>query len=99
VAQLYPLGRIEHAASIVTIVGYLIFLFGCLVALFGQVLLLTAAYRRGVIWLLACILIPLVSFIFFLLHIRETWKAVALQIIGLLIAGVGYWAGGLDFLS
>jgi hypothetical protein len=98
VAYLCPLGRIERDYVIVTILAYSLFGLGCLVWLVGEVLFLTATYRRGWIWFLTCLFIPFVSLIFFLTHLMETWRPVAISTAGVVIACIGYRAGGFAFV-
>ena len=97
-AQLDPLDRIERDQTIMTILAYSLFGLGCLVWLVGEVLFLTVTYRHGWIWLLTCLFIPFVSLIFFLMHLKETWRPVAISTAGVVMAWIGYRAGGFDFI-
>ena len=80
-----------------TAIGYVLLFLGCGAGLVGDIRFLVIAYRRNVVWMLACLFIPFVGFVFFLLNVKETWRPMALSTGGLLIAAVGCWVGGLDF--
>ena len=81
-----------------TVLGYILFGVGCIIGLVGDMKFLVVAYRRSLLWLFGCLFFPPVGLIFFLLNVRETWKPFVLSTVGFLIAGLGYWVGGSDFL-
>jgi len=82
-----------------TVLGYILFGLGCVAVLVGELRFLVITYRHGLAWFFTCLFIPFVGLVFFLTHLRETWRPVLLSTAGLIAAGVGYWAGGLDFLQ
>ena len=47
-----------------TDIAYILFALGWIIALAGNIHFLVLAYRRGVGWFLACLLLPIVSWIF-----------------------------------
>lgn len=79
-------------------VGSILFLVGMVAWLAGEVRLLAIAYRQGLLWFLGCLFVPFVGWVFFLLNVKQAWKPVVIATVGFVLAGVGYWAGGLDFL-
>lgn len=82
-----------------TVVAYMLFILGLMVGLAGDIRFLVVAYRQGTGWFLACLLLPLAGWLFFLLYTKDTWRPVALSIAGFIIAGIGYMVGPVDFLS
>jgi len=81
-----------------TVIGGILFGIGCVAGLAGDIRFLVVAYRHGLGWFFACLFLPLVGWLFFLLHARETWRPVAVSIAGFIVAAIGYWLGGFDFL-
>jgi hypothetical protein len=79
--------------------GYILFVIGLLIGLLGDVRFLVVVYRHGLGWFFGCLFVPVLGWLFFLLHARETWRPLALSMTGLVVAGVGYHIGGFDFLS
>jgi len=80
------------------VLGYILFALGCLLGLAGDIRFMVITYRHGFGWFFTCLFVPLVGWIFFLLFTKETWKPVVVSLVGLVIAGFGYWLGGFDFL-
>jgi len=83
----------------VIILAYILFGLGVLVSIVGEVMFLTAAYRRSVLWFLGSLFLPVVWLVFFLMHLKETWKPVLMCMSGFVVSCLGYWAGGFQFLS
>lgn len=81
------------------VAGYILFALGCLAGLAGDIRFMVITYRHGLGWFLACLFVPLVSWIFFLSFPKETWKPVVLSLAGFVLAGFGYWLGGFNFLQ
>ena len=81
-----------------TVLAYILFGLGCLAGLVGDVRFLVVAYRHGLVWFFTCLFIPFVGLLFFLLHMKETWRPVLLSTVGFVVAAVGYDIGGFDFL-
>jgi len=81
-----------------TLLGYILVGIGGIVGLIGDLKFLVVAYRRSLFWFFGSLFLPLVGLIFFLLNVKETWRPVMLSTIGFLIAAMGCWAGGFDFL-
>jgi len=81
------------------VLAYILLILGLALGVIGDVKFLVIAYRHGVGWFLACLLVPFVGWVFFLLFTRETWRPMVLSWAGFLIAGTGYAAGHFRFLS
>jgi len=64
-------------------------------AIAGEVMFLVVAYKRSLAWFLGCLLIPFVCWIFFFLNMKETIKPFVVQVLGLLLAGVGCYLGNM----
>ena len=79
--------------------GCFLFGLGCLAGLVGEVRFLVVTYRHGLVWFFTCLLLPFVSLLFFLLHLRETWRPVLLSTAGFIVASIGYGVGDFEFLS
>jgi hypothetical protein len=76
----------------------ILFTLGCIAALVGEVRFLVVAYRHGTGWLFACLFIPPVALLFFLMHMKETWPAMLLMVAGYAAAILGYQLGGFSFM-
>ena len=94
-----PLSLVLGDNETMTVLGYILFWLGCIAGLVGDVRFLVVAYRHGLGWFFMCLFLPVVGWIFFLLHAKETWRPVVLSLTGFLVAGIGYWIGDFDFLS
>jgi hypothetical protein len=88
----------NHEIALTTI-GSVIYGFGLLVWIAGEVMFLTVAYRRSFAWFFGCLFIPFVDLAFFLLNVKQTWKQVLICLIGFFVTGFGYWLGGFHFLD
>ncbi len=95
VAELESLGD----TRVMIIIGGILFALGCLAGLAGDIRFLVVTYRHGLPWFFTCLFLPVVGWIFFLLHAKESWRPVALSLAGFVVAGIGYWIGGFSFLS
>lgn len=82
-----------------TLLAYILFGLGCLAGLAGDLRILVVAYRHGFGWLFACLFLPFAAWVFFVFHVKEAWRPAALSLGGFIVAGLGYWIGGFDFLS
>lgn len=76
--------------------GYTVLLLGCLVAVVGEVMLLTVAYKAGLAWFFGCLFIPAVALVFLFVHFRAAARPLGILAMGLLLAVVGVWALGGD---
>ena len=76
-------------------IGYIFIVVGMITAIVGCLQFLAVAYKRGVLWFLGCLFVPVVSWIFFFLNMKATIKPCALQIFGLLLAGIGFYMAGI----
>ncbi len=81
------------------ILGAILFGLGLVIWLAGEVRLLVLAYRQSLFWFFGCLFVPIVTWIFFLLNVKQAWKPVAVANIGFIVTGLGYWAGGFQFLQ
>jgi hypothetical protein len=80
-----------------TAIGCVLAVLGCLVALVGEVMFLTVAYKRGLLWFFGCLFIPIIWLIFFFLNVRATAGPFAISIGGLLVACLGGWMAGIEW--
>lgn len=51
----------------------------------GGFMFLIAAFRKGVVWGLACLFVPIVPIFFLIIHWQEAKKAFAIQLVGLAV--------------
>lgn len=77
-----------------SIVGYVIAVLGILLGLAGDVMILTAVYRRGAILFVTCLVIPFAAWAFALVHFRRLWQPLMLSIAGVVIGCAGVWLSG-----
>ena len=81
------------------IIGSILFGLGLITWFAGEVTLLAIAYRQSLPWFLGCLFVPFVSWVFFLLNVKQAWKPVVMATSGFIVTALGYWAGGLQFLQ
>lgn len=62
---------------------------GIIITLVGMVKLLIVAFRESILWGLACLLIPVVSLVFVIMHWENSKKSFLIYVVGLFIMGVG----------
>jgi hypothetical protein len=74
--------------------GYILIIFGFIAGIVGETMFLVVAYKRSLFWFFACLFVPIVCLIFFLLNMKATIKPFTLQIIGLLLAALGGYMAG-----
>ena len=69
--------------------GIALIIIGGILALAGGIGILIAAFRESIAWGIGCILLPIVSLIFVVMHWDETKKPFLLKVAGivLLVAG------------
>lgn len=81
------------------IIGHILAVLGILLGLAGDIMILTAVYRRGTILFATCLILPFAAWAFALVHIRRLWLPLVLSVGGLLTAGAGVWISGSDRLA
>jgi len=69
--------------------GALLVILGLVIALFGGLMFLVAAFRESIWWGLACLFLPFVSFFFLIVHWRVAKKPFFLQLLGLAVMVIG----------
>ena len=69
--------------------GLVIMIVGIILALIGGIGILIAAFRESVGWGIGCLLLPIVSLIFVIMHWEETKKPFLLNLAGTVLAIVG----------
>ncbi len=69
--------------------GTVLLIIGIIVALIGGIGILIAAFKEGIGWGLGCLLVPLVTLIFVIMHWQDTKKPFGIAVLGniLIIAG------------
>lgn len=77
-------------------IGYILLVLGCIVGLVGDVMFLTVAYKRSLLWFFGCLFVPIVWFVFFFMNLRATARPFAISIVGLLVACLGGWMAGIE---
>ncbi len=81
------------------VIGYIVLGLGLLVGLYWQLRFLAVTYDRSVWWLLGCLFVPFVDFVFLWLNFKATRKAFGLSLLGLAVAAVGGWMAGMHWWS
>lgn len=70
--------------------GLVLFVAGCLVAIFGHVWLLTEAFRQDALWGLCCLLIPFVWIAFLAKHWHRAARPFLIYLAGSMSLLLGY---------
>ena len=81
-----------------TTFGYLLFWFGMIIWLVGDLKFLVVVFRYSLVWFFGCLFVPFIDLIYFLLNVKRTWKPMLVATVGCLMAAVGYWLGGINFI-
>ena len=63
---------------------------GFILWVIGNIWILVRAFKTGLWWGLGSLFIPLVGLVFALLHLRDTWKALLIEVAGVVIVLVNY---------
>ena len=69
--------------------GMVLAILGVILALVGGIGILIAAFRESVVWGIGCLLLPIISIIFVIMHWEETKKPFLLKIAGIVLLVVG----------
>jgi hypothetical protein len=75
-------------------IGYILLAVGIITGIVGENMFLVVAYKRSVLCFFGCLFVPLGSALFFVLNFKETLKPVGVQLLGLLLAGLGICMAG-----
>ena len=75
---------------------------GTVLVIIAHFMVVLAAFRKGLLWGLAVLFIPVVTLVFIILNWKETRRAVILYLLGCLLIGfggvrlrdAGYWKRG-----
>ena len=71
--------------AVFQIIAYL----GGLLVFIAHVMVVLTAFRKGILWGLAVLFIPVVTLIFVILNWKDTRRAVLLYVVGSLLIGFG----------
>ncbi len=82
-----------------TTIGYILVELGVVVALAGEIMILTDVYRRGVVLFVTCLVIPFADLAFALVHLRRLWLPLVMLLGGELIAWGGVELFGAEQLA
>jgi len=63
----------------------LLSILGMIIALIGGVWLIVTAFREGLLWGLGCLLLPIVSLAFVIMHWDEAKKPFLVNLLGVLL--------------
>jgi hypothetical protein len=67
---------------------------GVIAVLVGNILLLIAAYREHILWLLGVLFLPFASLVFIIVHWNEAKRSLAWQVLGAVLAFGGVALSG-----
>ena len=67
------------------ILAYILILGGLILYLTGKIWFLAVVFKENVIWGFGCLLIPVLSFVYFTMYWKETAKPFDVAILGLII--------------
>ena len=81
------------------VLGYILLAVGVIIEIAGTVMFLVVAYKRSLWWFFGCLLVPLVSLVFFCLNFKATIRPIGLQIVGLLLAAIRCHVAGVIWSS
>ena len=76
--------------SIFFTIGVIALVIGSIISVIGNIWLLVLAFREGMVWGLAAMFVPFVMLVFVVMYFGETWQPMAINILGTLIAVMGF---------
>lgn len=77
--------------------GYMIFVFGLIVCLYGEARFLVVTRNRSSFWFFGCLFVPPLDLLFIVLNPRTTAKPLGLSLLGIVMAGLGNSMAGLEW--
>jgi len=77
-----------------TAIGYILVALGFILGIVGEAMFLVVAYKRSLLWFFACLFVPIVCWIFFLLNMKVTIKPFTIQVVGLVLVALGGYMAG-----
>jgi hypothetical protein len=69
--------------------GMILMILGVILAIVGGIGILIVAFRESVGWGIGCLILPIVSLVFVVMHWEETKKPFLLNLAGTILAVVG----------
>jgi len=79
-----------------SIIGYILLILGCIICVVGEVMFLTVAYKRSLLWFFGCLFVPIIWLIFFFMNFRATARPFAVSVVGFLVACLGGRMAGIE---
>ena len=80
------------------VAGYILTVIGCIACFLGELRMLAISYRRGFGWLLFCLLLAPLCWLFLLLvDFKATARPFALAVFGVIAAGIGGTMAGIKY--
>jgi uncharacterized membrane protein YhhN len=76
------------------ILGQLLFFLGLILFFIGGIWFIVVTFQESILWGLACLFLPVVSFIFMIVHWPEAKKPTLLQIASFVMIFVGAFLAG-----
>lgn len=77
--------------------GYILLTLGLIACLYWQVRFLVLAYNQSLWWFFGCLFVPFVDWLFLFLNFKTAVKPFGLSLLGLILAGFGGWAAGVEW--
>lgn len=78
------------------IVGLILCVLGGVAVFVGELMILTAAFHRGTILFIGCLLIPFALYVFALAHLRRLWLPLTMAVVGVAFVLGGLWLYGCE---
>lgn len=79
-------------------VAFVLVLFGLPIWVAGSMKFLVIVYRSSVLWFFGCLFIPYADLVYFLLNIKQTWRAMLICTVGCVLTVLGAALSGPNFL-
>ena len=79
------------------IFGYILLFVGSIAIIIGEIMLLTAAYKRSLVWFFGCLFFPIFWLLFLFSNLKLTIKPFCVFLLGLVAGWFGYRLTGIEF--
>ena len=80
-----------------SIVGAILLVAGIAAWFYWQVRFMVVTYRCSVWWFFGCLFVPIIDLAFLLFNFKIARKPYGLSLLGLILAGLGYWMAGVAY--
>jgi hypothetical protein len=75
------------------IVGWVLFVTGCVLVLLGYLWIFAAAWQRGILWAAGVFFVPIIQFVYVGVYWKESREGFCLELVGLALVILSSFTG------